>query len=105
MIIVLAVVGGVILFVYTRKQIQEWEQRIEQKGDLLLCWIASADDTLHQEYDVPGYADARVVFSPTAMPDLEEQLKEASRRLMKGDIVDQDVDPDKIDPSQIFFRK
>src|SRR5262245_44405115 len=98
----LAVIAGVIWFLYTSRQIREWEERIERDGELLLCWVARADESLYEVHDVPGYAEARVVFSTDPAPDLEQRLKEAARRLKKGDIVDENADTDRIEK---FYEK
>jgi hypothetical protein len=68
----------------------------------LLCWIVRADESLYEVYDVPGYAEARVVFSTSTAPDLKHQLKDAARRLKKGDIVDANVSTGRIEE---FYEK
>lgn len=101
-LVVLGVIAGVILFIHASRQVRAWEERIERDGELLLCWIARADESLHEVYDVPGFANARVVFSPDPAPDLEQRLKEATHRLTEGQIVDENVEVDRIEK---FYEK
>jgi hypothetical protein len=101
-LVVLAVIAGVILYIYANRQVRAWEERIERDGELLLCWIASADESLYEVYDVPGFAKARVVFSTDPAPDLEQRLKEAANRLKKGDSVDENVDTERFEK---FYEK
>jgi hypothetical protein len=99
---VLVVIAVVSLFIYSSRQVREWEERIERDGELLLCWIAVAPDDLHEVNDVPGFAVARVVFSTDPAPDLEQRLKEAARRLNKGDSVDENADTERVEQ---FYNK
>jgi hypothetical protein len=96
-LVALLVAAVVILLIYSSRQMREWEERIERDGELLLCWIVVANETLYEVYDVPGYAEARVVFSPEPDDDLKKRLKEAAKRLKKGDIVDENADVERIE--------
>jgi len=98
----LLVLAAVLVFVLMYRQVRAWEQRIKQEGDLLVCWVASAEKALYEVNDVPGFGNARVVFSTTRSADLKKRLKEASRRLMEGDIVSEDIDADRVEK---FYSK
>src|SRR5262249_43973001 len=84
------------------RKVKQWEQRIERDGELLLCWIVRADESLYEVNDVPGFAKAEVVFSTDPAPNLKKRLKEAATRLTDGDIVDQNVDAEGIEN---FYEK
>src|SRR5262245_21528952 len=95
-VVVLLVIVVVLLLVYSGKKLKKWEQRIEQEGELRLCWIAHADESLKKVHDVLGFAKAEVVFSTDPAPDLKKRLREAATRLTDGDIVDENVDAARI---------
>jgi len=88
-------VGG--LYVMLSRQVREREDRIKRDGDFLMCWIVVANKSLYEASNAPGFADARVVFSHTDTPDLKRQLKQAARRLKKGESVEEDVDEARFD--------
>ncbi len=98
----LLVVLGVVVFVVSSQQMKAWEQKLKDEGELVMCWIVDAQEDLHEEHNVPGYGNARVVFSLDGGDDLKKRLKEAAKRLKKGDIVDENADVDKIEN---FYEK
>ena len=44
-LLVLAVIAGVVIYVVANRQMREWQERIKREGELLLCWIAQANET------------------------------------------------------------
>jgi hypothetical protein len=93
----LVVLAGVAVYFVMNRQVQARMARIKEEGELLLCWIVTAPDDLYEVNDVPGYGEARVVFSTTDEPDLKKRLKEAAKRLKKGELVDEDISVAKVE--------
>ncbi len=100
----LVILVGVVVYVVMNRQVLAREKRIKEEGETLLCWIVTAPDDLYEVNDVPGYGEARVVFSAdeTDEAELKKRLKEAAKRLKKGDIVDEDVSVTKVEK---FYEK